>query len=996
MFSGRKNWLAALQRRSHSSRRRFSRKRFAAATAPAIEVLEDRTLLSNISIGDGAVTEGDNGTTFVNFTVTRSANTTAETVTYTTNNGTATAGSDFTTTSGTINFAMGGALTATISVPVITDTIVEANETFTVDIINSSGGAVITDQQGVGTINNDDTATLTIANVTAAETDSSTTFFNFQITLNNAVSGGLTVNYATANGTATSGSDYVASSGTLTFTGNTGEVVTIPIAVNGDTDLEANETFTVTLSSITALGAGVNSANITSVGSPATGTITNDDVATLTINDVTQVETDSGSTAFLFSVTVDRAVSGGFSVNFATANATASSGSDYAPTSGTLNFTGNANETQFISVLVTGDTTIESDETFQVNLSGATGGVVIGDAQGIGTITNDDVAIPAVPTLTAPGSTTNDNTPTFTWNAVAGATSYELLVYNITTGQAVVNQTGITGTSFTPGTALRQGMHQAFLRAVNGTGNSAYSTALNFNVTMDAPIFAAAAASTTDTTPTIIWGSVTGAASYEILVYNISSGQQIIHQTGLVTNQFTPSSPFAQSMHQIFVRAFDVYGVATAYSAPQSLNVGIPTTTITGPSATVGDTTPTISWTPVMGAASYELLVYNTSLGQLVIHQTGITTTAFTPSSPLAVANHQAFVRAIDGSNVAGPWSAAHDFQVTLSASTITGPSSSTHDTTPTITWTAVDGAVDYELLVYHTATGTLVLSQTGIQATQFTMPTLAQGTHQAFVRATNGSGTAGVYSDPLYFNVVLSAPTLTSPAAVSGDRTPTFAWTTVSGAVSYQLLVYNVTTGQLAGSLAGITATQFTQQTPVLPGSYQVFVRAFDSFGAPSPFSSGLNFQIVQSDSDVPAELQSDRPQHSEVEGSELKTFFTIAENEQSLPPHSQGDSKVTHFAEEHLSEKLLDDVLANWTNFDMVNSEEIHPAAILPVNDPLPAKIVMKETAAESSSVREPQYTNAATMIAGALITLRTGTQRKEKPHSSKPRRHRRSRRS
>jgi len=110
---------------------------------------------------------------------------------------------------------------------------------------------------------------------------------------------------------------------------------------------------------------------------------------TVSIDDVTLFEGDSGTTNFVFTVTrTDN--SGALSVEFQTADDTATTAdSDYIFHSGTLNFADGGPLTQTITVLVNGDDTIESDETFNVNLSNCTG-CEITDAQGVGTITNDD------------------------------------------------------------------------------------------------------------------------------------------------------------------------------------------------------------------------------------------------------------------------------------------------------------------------------------------------------------------------------------------------------------------------------------------------------------------------------------------------------------------------------------------------------------------------------------------------------------------------------
>ena len=127
----------------------------------------------------------------------------------------------------------------------------EPNETFSVTL-SSPTNAVLGTAAGTGTITNDDTAPTSRASPSATlsltEGNSGTTLATFTVTLSPTSTQTVTVNYATANGTATAGSDYVAASGTLTFAPG---VSTRPISVtvNGDTTVEPNETFSVTLSS---------------------------------------------------------------------------------------------------------------------------------------------------------------------------------------------------------------------------------------------------------------------------------------------------------------------------------------------------------------------------------------------------------------------------------------------------------------------------------------------------------------------------------------------------------------------------------------------------------------------------------------------------------------------------------------------------------------------------------------------------------------------------
>ncbi len=131
---------------------------------------------------------------------------------------------------------------------------------------------------------------------------------------------------------------------------------------------------------------------------PGSFTITAGTAATVSINDVSITEGDAGTSVLTFTVTRSDA-SGAFSVDYATANGTATAGSDFTATSGTLSFTAGGALTQTISVTITGDTVTEGNESFTVSLSNlvnSSGTAAISDASGTGTITNDDITIIAI------------------------------------------------------------------------------------------------------------------------------------------------------------------------------------------------------------------------------------------------------------------------------------------------------------------------------------------------------------------------------------------------------------------------------------------------------------------------------------------------------------------------------------------------------------------------------------------------------------------------
>jgi hypothetical protein len=213
------------------------------------------------------ISEGSSLNTLI--TVTRTGGVTGvATVDYATGGGTATPGTDYTPASGTLTFAE-GETTKTFTVSLIDDNVYEGatRETIGVTLSGQTGDVVLGSQK---------TATLSIqdskgrpavspSSLAVAEGDSGTTNAQFIVRLSHASVETVSVNYATADGTATAGVDYVAASGTLTFQPGQLEK-TIPLQINGDTVDEGDERFTINFSN--PVNANINIGNnvVTIVG----------------------------------------------------------------------------------------------------------------------------------------------------------------------------------------------------------------------------------------------------------------------------------------------------------------------------------------------------------------------------------------------------------------------------------------------------------------------------------------------------------------------------------------------------------------------------------------------------------------------------------------------------------------------------------------------------------------------------------------------------------
>ena len=304
-------------------------------------------------------------------------------INYTTADGTATAGSDYTASSGTLVFA-DGETSKTILIPIANDAVLETDETVRLSLTGFTDLEILGSYPVATLVIHENSTPLQLygLEMDVVEGNSGTTNAIVAIYLSAQTSRSVSVNYSSSGFTAASGVDFTPVSGTLNF--GLGETVkTISVPIIGDTRDEFNEEFGITLS---------NAVNASVILSPSILILDDDPLTSLSITDVMVNEGNSGTVSAVFNVTLSAVSGKTVSVQFNTANGTASSGSDYMSTSGFLSFTpGQTSKT--ITVQVNGDTTIEPNETFQVNLFSPSS-ATLAKAQGIATILDDEGQTP--------------------------------------------------------------------------------------------------------------------------------------------------------------------------------------------------------------------------------------------------------------------------------------------------------------------------------------------------------------------------------------------------------------------------------------------------------------------------------------------------------------------------------------------------------------------------------------------------------------------------
>jgi hypothetical protein len=460
---------------------------------------------ASVSVNNASVNEGNTSTTNITFTASLSKVYRAPvTVTYTTSEGggasLATSGTDFVATTGMVTIPQ-GLTSATFTVPVIGDTIDEIAETFLVTLSDSTGPLIL-DGEGIGTINDLDTAAVSINNVSVVEGDLGTTNAVFTLSLSLPYYRDFTVDWTTVAGTtnpATAAIDYITSSDTVTFPALSvaGQAVSVPVI--GDGIDEVNETFRVTFSNSTGPGPTAGT---------GTATITDNDVQVIGVEDVSVLEGDSGPTPAVFTLTLSRDHEQTINVTVATTGGgptppAATAGTDFTTLSSTTRTFAPGVNSQTVSVNVIGDVITEANnESFGLALSNPSAGATLARTKALGIILDDDSSRtvrldPLAIGVQEPATGTTTATFTVVLNAAAANTVTVNYATANGTASAGADYTAASGTlSFDPGESTKT-------ISVDVLADSTAESQERFTLTLSAPTNATLVAGSTVATATI-------------------------------------------------------------------------------------------------------------------------------------------------------------------------------------------------------------------------------------------------------------------------------------------------------------------------------------------------------------------------------------------------------------------------------------------------------------------------------------------------------------
>jgi len=372
-------------------------------------------------------------------TVTRTGES-AISVDYATSDDTATAGKDYIATSGTLNWANGDAADKTFTIDITDDSELENDETVIVSLNNATSGTELGwPNTAMVTITDNDSLTVETPEPEPSTLQFSNTNYSVNenggeasITVTRTGESAISVDYATSDDTATAGSDYIATSGTLNWANGDAAEKTFTIDITDDSELENDETVIVSLNNATS-GTELrwpNTAMVTIIDNDSISSICvpPPEPSTLQFSSANYSVNENGGEA---TITVTRTGDTAISVDYTTSDDTATADSDYIATSGTLNWADGDAADKTFTIDITDNSELENNETVIVSLNNATGDAELG-AQNIAVLTIID----------------NDSISCATVSEIPSEECEALIaIYNSTNGEQWKNNTGWTMTN---------------------------------------------------------------------------------------------------------------------------------------------------------------------------------------------------------------------------------------------------------------------------------------------------------------------------------------------------------------------------------------------------------------------------------------------------------------------------------------------------------------------------------------------------------------------
>lgn len=475
-------------------------------------------------------------------------------------------------------------------------------------------------------------------------------------------------------------------------------------------------------------------------------------------------------------------------------------------------------------LLIDGDQV--SDIVISVNADGSHDSFDLVPGQAISVTTYDNGLTPTVD-LHAVGNFDPTQTPGFSWDALSGATGYQVwLDYAGTPRETgpIVNRTVETA-SLSLESPLAVGRYRVWIRANFEDGNKSPWTSEVFTVNgvvsiHQLPFYG------TEGRPTIQWNEIPTAVGYRVYISNQTTAEQRVVDVTTTATEFTPGLDLSFGRYRIWVRQLGVNGYQGTWSSAAEYYVG---PQLTGPTGSVGDLQPEFSWTAVTGAAKYR--VYIAGPGGVVINEPSITGTTYTPPEALPVGDFRWWILPSTADGRHGVWSRMGKFS-TGGRTSVEFSDDRIVSQLPELTWAEVSGAESYDIYIGRGRDSNEYLRVPNWTGNSFSFP-LPVDDYQVWIRSNLADGQK-IWGRGERFTVELppsnlQVSDLTSHFGGVLTTTPTLEWEPVAGAASYEIVLHDEFN---MIHLKDITESSWTPTTPLTKGEWVWFVRPVDELG--------------------------------------------------------------------------------------------------------------------------------------------------------------------
>ncbi len=451
-------------------------------------------------------------------------------------------------------------------------------------------------------------------------------------------------------------------------------------------------------------------------------------------------------------------------------------------------------------------------------------------------------------TITAPTGSVTSPRPQVTWNAVPGAVRYSVTLFNVTDNVTAATVSNILTNNWTPTSDLSLAEYRVTVVAFNSAGDTTVPNAPYSFTVAPIPVVVTPIGAIADSTPTFSWNALTGADRYELVVSRAYGDLGVVFtEANLTGTQYTRSTPLPLGRYTFRVRGVNDPSGAGPVAVPSSFSATTSFTvtervTVTSPDSTTFQSRPVITWTAPVGSSSTMVnsqvwinKIERNAQGQPfqrnIVDESGIAGNSFTVNQDLVLGTYVVWVRTYSTVDpaVVSEWSIAKTFRVTT-IPTLIGVKGRTADATPTLTWQGVPGGQTYRVFISSLSTNVVVYNVGNLNALNYTPPSnLPMGRYRYWVQATSAFGDVSAWSLGMDFQVVAS-PALSGPSSSTFNTKPSFNWTAVAGAETYEFRMDRVLATSVVENyinVTGLTQTGYNVPTDLPTGLYRAFVRA-------------------------------------------------------------------------------------------------------------------------------------------------------------------------